>query len=128
MLQPDGKNGKPSDTCRATCDGYRPAEPENVDRNGILFDAVQRNPGQCTSSCLGALRKPRPSCCRKSSGLSVGRSIIRESTAGNVHSLIEQIHGEHNVHSSSGEIVQCLHALHVQACPPTRPSQERLTR
>ena len=48
----------------------------------LLTMKCRRNRAPCRRTCRVILRNPRPSCCRNSVGLSVGRSISTVSTAG----------------------------------------------
>ena len=65
--------------CRGGC---RRAARGSGGRSGTPCDACRRSRARCRTPCRGARRSPRPSCCRNSVGLSVGRSIRTVSTAG----------------------------------------------
>ncbi len=53
-----------------------------VGRIGTRGDGCRRSRGRCRAPCPRARRRPRPSCCRNSVGLSVGRSSSSVSTCG----------------------------------------------
>ena len=81
-LQPAGRNGK---SCRTCCSTWAREPPSSARRRRSKRNSLRCVPTKSSTvhaPLPAAFRSPRPSCCRNSVGLSVGRSSSSVSTVG----------------------------------------------